>query len=209
MRVEVLSAEKELLFMAKLVVSTGGLGELQETASGSIPAIPAWETAAEAGTPPPPLHVLLRGFDEDQKLAIHLECDAVPLNAATWRTERLRLIGKENDRAYYRQDIGVSGEVMQTGTGGSPQLVPCTVVNISVGGVCIQTEAVYPTDSTLLLRVWLVESSDLVVFCLVRRVTERRNGQFEYGCEFEKLEPGQEDQISRAIMQLQMKRMKR
>ena len=209
MRVEVLGEDRELLFMAKLAITTGGLGELQEMTPGSIPKIPQWEEAAETETPPQPLHVQLRGFDEAQQLAIHLECDATPLNETTWRTERLRLLGKENDRAYYRQDIGVTAEIRRASPGGASQLTPCTVVNISVGGVCIQTEAAYEIDDTLLLRVWLLESSDLVVSCKVCRVTERRNGQFEYGCQFENLEPGQEDQISRAIMQLQMKRMKR
>ena len=60
------------------------------------------------------------------------------------------------------------------------------------------------------LKSRLLPDSELKpVVCTVCRVTERKNGMFDYGCQFTELDAAAEDEISKAILQLQMKRIRR
>ena len=202
MRVEVLLHKNgALLFTAKLVVTTGGLGELQLLSEDNGPELEEGEQ----------LPVLLRGYDEGTQRAIHLEGNAERFSSTLWRIEQLRVTGRENDRAYYRQDIDVAGDVMRVGQlNGLPEIKHCMVLNISVGGVCIQADERYNMGDRLLLRSRMLSGGgEIALFCTVRRVVERRGSTFEYGCCFDKLDAYAEDQIAKAIMDLQMKRRRR
>ena len=222
MRVEVLTEDKDLLFIARLVISGGGGGELQRTSETNV--LPEWgdsgaaaaaedgtaeEAAAEAKPPEPTYHVFLRGYDERQKQAIHMEADMTHYLGRIWRAQNLKVVGKDNDRAFFRQDVGSDGDVTPVDrTGRAP--APCKVVNISAGGACIRTDRIFRPGETLLLKSRLLPDSELSpLLCTVCRVTERKNNMYDYGCRFSELDAATEDQISKAILQLQLRRMRR
>ena len=221
MRVEVLSEEHELYFLARLRIS-GGTAEMERVSESALllpqelEDVPEDDEGAggDAGTEKPepqPVHVLLRGFEETTRLAVHMECDMTHISGKLWRVTGLRVMGKDNDRAFYRQDVGTEGEVMLIGkAAASPDIKKCRVVNISAGGACIRTEETYEAGDKLLLRSRLLPNSELKpLFCVVRRVTPRKGGETEYGCQFSDMEPAVEDEIAKTILKLQMNRMKR
>lgn len=229
-RMEVLSEEKELLFVARLAVSGGGRGELQRVSESNVlseaePPAEAPEQAEQKeqteqsegeaapvpAEPPekPEYHVLLRGYEERVRQAVHMEADITHDHARIWTYRNLRIVSKENDRAFFRQDIGTDGEVLPMAHLGNAPF-PCKLVNISAGGACVQTDYVFEPGEKLLLKSRLLPDSELKpVVCTVCRVTERKNGMFDYGCQFTELDAAAEDEISKAILQLQMKRMRR
>ena len=195
MRVEVFDAAQRLLFVAALFVRSGGNAELRQFAGASAP------VSMDGPTP-----VSLRGFDDHQRLAIHFSCVISPAADRVWTAERLTLTGKDNDRAFFRQATNATGEAVLLGWVGLQNGKPCEVRNISAGGVCIQTREEYPMGSKIVLRFELIRGKEMPALrCQVLRVTPKRGGIFEYGCKFVDMPRGTEDQIARAIMELQMR----
>ena len=194
MRVEVFDEEENLLFVARLVVSPRDGAELQELPGEKIP-----EGIEE-------LHASIRGYEREQQLAIRMEADIERIMGGIWRATNLHIVGKDNDRAFYRQNVSIEGSVHPEGG----ESVPCEVRNVSTGGVCLRMKEKFARDDKLRLTVRLLSDQPAMrLWCVVRRVTPRRGGLTEYGCKFITHDPVTESQLSRAIMQLQMKRLRR
>ena len=198
MRVEVLDAEGQMLFTARLSVSEGGLVQLYQQSDGP------------AGEGLEPFPVQLRGYHTTQNKAVHMTGTAFWVSDGLWRVDQFRVTGKDNDRAYYRQGIDTGGELVRLGSLGSEPAASCEVVNISVGGVCVRTDREFAAGDRVLLRSRLLPNQNLApLICEVKRISEKRKGQFEYGCQFVDLNPAQEDQIAKAILELQRQRIRR
>lgn len=198
MRVEAWTEEHELLFMGELTIGENGRGTLAMQSGYEGPQLAEDEKR----------HIFLRGYDMKEKKAIHMECDISGYTPDIYRMDRLKLDGKDNDRAFYRQPVGISGEVRHVDTEGVASILPCIVENISAGGACFRSDAVYATGSRLLLRSRLLPDSDIALICSVCRVKGRGDGVFEYGVKFEELDESAEDLIAKAILDLQLKQMR-
>ncbi len=155
------------------------------------------------------LHVAMRGYQESVKKAVHMDCWLVPFeDDGCFKAEKLSVTGKDNDRAFYRQETAISGAVVPLRQKGMSDAT-CRLVNISAGGVCFLATANYAVGDKLQLKTNMlpgVETPPLV--CVVRRATKKRFG-FEYGCEFTALDTETEELLARAIMEMQRKRMNR
>ena len=198
MRVEALTEEHTLLFMGEMTIGDQGRGTLAMQSGYEGPQLGEDEK----------LHILLRGYDPKEKKAIHMECDITGYTSDIYRMDRLKLDGKDNDRAFYRQAVGISGEVKHMDAEGVAQILPCIVENISAGGACFRTDAMYAMGSRLLLRSRLLPDSEIALVCSVCRVKIRGDGIFEYGVKFEDLNANDEDLIAKAILDLQLKQMR-
>ena len=197
-RMEVMSKEgDELLFTARLVlVPEEGIVELYMLSDLIHP------------LDQEPLYVKLRGFEASQGLAVHMEGMISQETDITWRVEELEFLGKDNDRAFFRQATELSGEVTRTESDDN-DVYQCVVRNISAGGVCFQSTDQFDVGETVSLSAQLLPGQEMEpLLCQVRRVTPRRGGSY-YGCQFLRLNSVKENQISKAIMQLQMKRLRR
>lgn len=198
MRVEVMSEEgNELLFTARMiVVLEEGVVELQMLSD------PTEEIAEEPWT------VRMRGFEASQGMAVHMKATIQQQRTDNWRVKGLQILGKDNDRAFFRQATEIDGMVrrMQSDDEGAYE---CVVRNISAGGVCFQTGKLFRIGDILMLRAQLLPGQKMApLLCQVRRITPRRGGYY-YGCQFYNLDSVAESQISKAIIQLQMERLKR
>ena len=195
LRMEVFDQDDQFLFMAVLLILQDATPELRQLADA--PDIP-WEIGAE------PFHAKLRAFDSIQKLAVHLEGIVSRVDEDVLKIERLRLVSKDNDRAFFRQGINAVGEVYFTGDPDAFSWV-CELRNVSAGGVCLRMkEEDFQIGDELTLRARLSPEQDISEFpCIVRRVTPKRGGMFEYGCQFVNLTAADQDRISRAIMEIQ------
>ena len=198
MRVEVMSENgSELLFTARLaLVPEEGVMELYMLSDLVSP------------LDRDPYPAKLRGFEARQGVAVHMKGMISQETDVTWRVENLQVLGKDNDRAFFRQATDVRGEVtrMQSDDNDTYQ---CVVRNISAGGVCFQVSRLFRIGETLSLSAQFLPGQKMApMLCRVRRVTPRRSGYY-YGCQFLRLDSVTENQISKAIMQLQMERLKR
>ena len=198
MRVESWTEEHMLLFMGELTIVENGRGTLALQSGFEGPQLEENEKQ----------HIFLRGYDPKEKKAIHMECDISGFLPDTYRVDRLKLDGKANDRAFYRQPVGISGEIKHVDTEGVAQLRPCIVENISAGGACFRSDAVYAIGSRLLLGSKLLPDSYISLVCSVCRIKTRTDGMFEYGVKFEDLTENDEDLIAKAILDLQLKQMR-
>lgn len=218
MRMEVMSTDgSELLFTARLaLVPEKGVVELYMLS----------DLARPLDREPYPAN--LRGFESTQGLAVHMRGMISQETEVTWQVEDLEFLGKDNDRAYFRQTTDLRGEITRTEPDGEeifhrmdlPGEVtreksnerltyPCVVLNISAGGVCFQTKEQFNVGETLTLSTQLLPGQEIApLTCQVRRVTPRRGGN-HYGCQFLQLNSVKQNQISKAIVQLQMKRLRR
>lgn len=195
MRVEVLSRQDQPIFAGRMSASWGGGLEIQPI---TVPPLDADKRYA----------VNLRGYQESAQLAVHMSAEIVPRAGGVWKVENLEISGKENDRSFFRQELVMEGEVVPFKQAGVYS-EPCKIINVSAGGVCIQVDDNYRIGDKLLLRSNLFQAWNLTsLMCIVRRVTKRRIG-YEYGCEFTDLTPATEDTISKAVTQIQLKRMRR
>ena len=193
MRIEVMNEAGEMLFV----------GRADVTGSGDIELQPITVPRLAPGTKY--VDVQMRGYQDSVKKAVHMEGVVSPRPSGRWLVEDIRVTGKDNDRAFYRQDTVIGGDVMPIKQLGVDSR-PCRVVNISAGGVCIFVDAEYMRGEKLLLRSNLLEGWELTpLICVVRRITKRKGG-YEYGCEFTELTPATEDIIAKAILEMQLKR---
>ena len=225
LRVEVLQ-EGELLFVARLAIGEGDLAELQQLSGQALPDdLAAWveevhraeiteaiedDDVAKLIREREPISVRLRGYDEERQAAVHMNARISPLGAELWRATDIVIVARDNDRAFFRQGTQNStGEVVRL-VNGKRETQRCDIVNISAGGVCIRMKEPYNVGDRLILKAKLLPGQELnPVVCNVRRVMERRGEVFEYGCQFGELNSVTENQISKAIMDLQIKRIRR
>lgn len=196
MRIEVMDETGELLFVGRSSVTVSGRMELQPITTPRL--------APDAKY----VSVLMRGYEESIRKAVHMEGYISAGRNGRWLVDDFEITGKDNDRAFYRQDTGIDGDVVQLRQAGI-RSQPCWLQNISAGGVCILVDAEYALGEKLLIRSNLLEGWSLTpLMCVVRRITKRKNG-YEYGCEFTDLTPMTEDLIAKAIMEMQLKKMRR
>lgn len=194
MRMEVMDEDGELLFVARTSVTWDGMLELTPITEPNI-------------DDPDGVYVTMRGYEEAIKKAVHMEGE-LEQHRNTWRVSDVHVTGKDNDRAFFRQETSAEGDVLPMKQMGITSN-QCKVLNISAGGVCILTDRSFRVGERLLLRANPIGDLQLPpLICVVRRMARRKNG-FEYGCEFVDLRPAVEDAIVRAIMEMQRKRMRR
>ena len=192
MRVEIMDEKGGLLFAARTNIKWDGSMELQPIT------VPRLRPGADA------VPVTIRGYEDSVKKAVHMEGTLYDRGNGTWNVEDIELLGKDNDRAFYRQETAIGGEVTPMKQSGVYS-EPCRIINISAGGVCILIDMEFRKGEKILLRSNLLEGWALTpLICVVRRVTKRKIG-YEYGCEFTELTPAMEDVIAKAIMEMQLK----
>ncbi len=195
MRLEIMDEQENLLFAARADNSWDGSMELRAL---TVPRLPP---RAEY------YPVLMRGYQVKTRKAVHMEGNITPQGNGVWSVEDLKITSKDNDRAFYRQETTVRGTVMPLRQRGIAE-ASCRLINVSAGGVCIQTAAEFMVGERFLLKSTLFEGwKPTPVMCAVRRVT-RRKSSTEYGCEFIDLSPAIESAITRAIMDIQRERMR-
>lgn len=195
MRVEVMNERGSLLFIAHIAIEWDGSVKLR-------PITPPRIKRDMEDIP-----VTMRGYEQSVKKAVHMEGTITLEGDGNWAVEDFEVTSKDNDRAFFRQETTMSGSVISL-RNPNVEAIPCRVVNVSAGGVCLWSQTQFLIGEKLLLRSDLFEGwKTLSLMCAVRRMVRRKN-LYEYGCEFTQLSPAMEDLIAKAIMDMQIKRMR-
>lgn len=202
MRVEVVSMDEQLLFVAKLLALRDDRAELHQYSEASILDI----NKLEAGEEFEPMHVKIRGYSDYERKAVYLEGTIAPQSKNVWDVTELKVTRIANDRAFFRLDTAIEASLTMVGRIGAG-IIPCTMLNISIGGACVSCKETYHKNDKFLLNVRLLEEQDpSVMLCEVLRITERENGMFEYGCRFLALSENDKERITKNIFDVQRKK---
>ena len=236
MHVEVLNEGGDVLFAAILRVMDYGTGELrrirkrglatlesQAALDAAALGIDLEEEEVEEEEPPteegeedkykePPVDVTLRGYEEGLRKAIRIGCTMTRTGENTWHLDHLKMKGKDNERTFFRQDIRAVGEVLLLGRD-EEEVHACRVTDISAGGLCIRSDEQYVRGDRLQLKVKLRQAgTTLTLLCMVRRAVEKkvdREKFYEYGCQFIEMNEAQEDEVAKAILDIQREQARR
>ncbi len=195
MRVEVTSDDGRMFLTAKLLDLRGDRAQLQPQTEGNL----------LAGTEEP-IPVTLRGYSSKDGKAVVIEGTIRPGPSGVWQAERLVLIKRSNDRAFFRVDTSIDAGITPMGSF-SVEEETCKLLNISVGGACVGTKQRYNVGDKFILRVKLLPDLEpSLMFCQILRIIERKHDYFEYGCRFLRLSTSDEERILQIIFDLQRKR---
>lgn len=199
MRVEVVSLQENLLFVAKMLALRGDRAELHQYSEASIFDIGKPEDAGEFE----PMHVKIRGYSDYERKAVYLEGVIAPQGKNIWDVTELKVTRIANDRAFFRLDTAIEASITAVGRIGAG-IAACTMLNISIGGACVSCKEVYNKNDKFLLNVRLLEDQEpSVMLCEVLRITERDGGKFEYGCRFLALSENDKERITQNIFAVQ------
>ena len=202
MRVEVVSIDERLLFVAKLLALRGDKAELHQYSEATALDINKQEADEEFE----PMHVKIRGYSDYERKAVYLEGAIAPQSKNVWDVTELKVTRIANDRAFFRLDTSIEASLTVVGKIGAG-IIPCTMLNISIGGACVSCKETYNKNDKFLLNVRLLEDQDpSVMLCEVLRITERENGVFEYGCRFLALSENDKERITQNIFAVQRKK---
>lgn len=202
MRVEVVSMDEQLLFVAKLLALRKDQAELHQYSEATGLEIHKPEDGEEFE----PMHVKIRGYSDYERKAVYLEGAIAPQGKNVWDVTELKVTRIANDRAFFRLDTSIEASLTVIGKIGAG-IIPCTMLNISIGGACVSCKESYNTNDKFLLNVRLLEDQDpSVMLCEVLRITERENGVFEYGCRFLALSESDKERITQNIFAVQRKK---
>lgn len=191
MRVEVTTFQGRMLFVAKLLGLRGDRGELHQYSEIAIP------------LKDEPLPVRIRGYHDRDRKAVYMEGIISPTPRNVWQVEGLKVSKVGNERAFFRLETNLEATATMF-SGLEKGERPCRLLNISVGGASIASEFRYHHGDKLLLKVRLLEDRpESAIYSEVVRVTEKKEGKFEYGCRFLELTNEDEGQITQNIFAVQ------
>lgn len=80
----------------------------------------------------------------------------------------------------------------------------CTLVNISVGGCCVQSEFIHIENEVVRMRVKLGNYAPINLLGEIVRCTTRTDGSYWYGIIFAKLSEQEENNLAKTLYNLQM-----
>ena len=194
MRVEITDRSGNMLFMARVSDLDGSLAYLHQYSEAAI----AWEEES------PPLPVRIRGYNYHERKAVYMEGAISPAPGQNrWQVEGLVVTRICNDRAFFRLETTATAHLSPMGSLGVEE-EDCRLVNISVGGVCVQSEQQLREGDKFLLKIRLLEGLDLsMMYCQVLRITVKERGRYEYGCRFLEMNEADEERITQIIFAAQ------
>ncbi len=196
LRVEITTMEGQLLFIAKLTNIQGNMADLYQFT----------ETALTIESPGP-IKANIRGYDTKSTKAVYLEGCISPMENHIWKTADLTLIRSGNDRAFFRVETNIAAFSSSLNKSDNME-EPCRLLNISVGGACILSDARYRKGEKLVLKVQPFEERDAsLLLCKVLRITEKDYLGFEYGCRFLEMSETEQNKITRIVFDLQQNKI--
>lgn len=194
MRVEVTTDTGQILFVAKLMGLHGKKAELHQYSE------------IEISQKEESLHVRIRGYNDHDRKAVHMEGIITPMPKHIWRVDEMIVVRTENERAFFRLTTNLDATVTMF-SGLEMGEKPCKMLNISVGGAGISSEYRYHEGDKFLLKVRLLEDRpESVMYSQVLRVIEKDGQKFEYGCQFLELSEEDQKQIIQNIFAVQRRK---
>lgn len=194
MKVEVLTPANALIFVGRLRLSGPNQVDVLGESGGFLP-------RALYNQP-----VKLRCFLKDGD-TLTLNGTVGPNDPKFWRVEKLQSLQSSENRSFFRQNIGVEGQIFPT-TG---QKYPCKVLDISAGGARVLSAKLLQLEEVFQLEAsFLPTEEPFTLSCRIKRTTVRAETaspmkKYEYGCQFVDVPPREQERLLQVIFTLQRK----
>lgn len=194
MKVEVLTPSNALIFVGRLRLSGPNQVDILGESGGFLP--------RGVYNQPVKLRCFLRDGD-----TLTLNGTVGPNDPKFWRVEKLESLQSSEHRSFFRQNIGVEGQIFPA-TG---QKYPCKVLDISAGGArvlsakLLQLEEVFRLEASFLPTEEPFALSCRIKRTIVRAETASPMKKFEYGCQFVDVPSREQERLLQVIFTLQRK----
>lgn len=197
MLLEVLTEENDVLFRARVTDFDGNSIRIVNDSGEDMPTV-VFNTGVKLRGPQ---GVVFRGT----------VCGS---SGEMWKLDQLNNLSTEERREFFRQNISVAARVSRVktkdGAASQENKVDCKLLDVSGGGVLVGCNAIYESGDELLIgnAAILPDMESFSFRCVIRRAQKGRFTNL-YGCEFLKLQPGEQDRLFKAIFLLQRQEAKR
>ena len=107
-------------------------------------------------------------------------------------------------RHNFRLRINVPATRYAQGDEGRKNPEPCTLVDISTGGACVESEYLHAEDEVLRLKVELADYAPMEFLGEIIRITEPKPGRFRYGFLYAQLKEAELTDLTRTLYNIQV-----
>lgn len=147
--------------------------------------------------------VLLRGCDEALQPFI-LKGAVQESTRLLCRVKDIRLKPIQETRENFRLEMRTSAELYYMSDDNRSNPEECTLVDISAGGACLESEYLHAVDEVLRLKVKLEEYVPMEFVGEIIRAVEYKPGKFRYGFLFAQLQETERTELTRTLYNLQV-----
>ena len=147
--------------------------------------------------------VSLSGYDK-KLIPISLSATVEESTRTLFRLKELKVESHAENRETFRLPFTAPVSIYRKDDDHFRNSEECTLINISTGGCCIQSEYVHVEDEVMRIRVKLDDYAPLNFLGQVVRCVERRPGQFWYGILFAQLTEQEITALNKTLYNLQM-----
>lgn len=147
--------------------------------------------------------VMIRGIDESL-MQFYLKGTVEESSRTAFRVKDLKMREVPKNRQNFRLEI--SAPVTMHCRMGEDQYGPpeeCTLVDISVGGACVESEYLHAEDDVVRLKIKLMDYAPMDFIGEIIRVTEVKPGKFRYGLLFAQLKEKELGELTRTLYNIQ------
>lgn len=197
MKAEVLTPANALIFVGRIRLLTGNQVDVLGETGGFLPRAVYNQ------------RVKLRCFQRDGD-TFTLNGTVGPNDPKFWRIEKLESLQSSENRNFFRQNIGVEGQILFD----SGQKVSCKVLDVSAGGARVLTSKLFQLNSTFQLEASFLPTEDpFTLTCLIKRTSVRAQTaspmkKYEYGCQFVDVLPREQERLLQVVFTLQRKALR-
>lgn len=189
MKAEVLTPANALIFVGRIRLLAGNQVDVLGETGGFLP------------------RALYNQRDGD---TLTLNGTVGPNDPKFWRIEKLESLQSSENRNFFRQNIGVEGQILFA----SGQKVSCKVLDVSAGGARVLTSKLFHLNSTFQLEASFLPTEDpFTLTCLIKRTSVRAQTaspmkKYEYGCQFVDVPPREQERLLQVVFTLQRKALR-
>ena len=147
--------------------------------------------------------VLLRGCDEEMQPFI-LKGTVQESTRLVCRFKDVKVRPIQESRDNFRLMLRTSAELYYMSDDKRSNPEDCTLVDISTGGACLESEYLHAEDEVLRLKVKLEDYIPMEFVGEIIRVVEYKPGKFRYGFLFAQLKESERTELTRTLYNLQI-----
>lgn len=143
------------------------------------------------------------GLDR-KMIPVRLRASVQESSRTVFRMKDVQVVTHSENRENFRLPIKVPVSLYRQDDEKCKNPEACTLVDISAGGVCVQSEYVHMEEEIVRIRVQLEDYTPLTFLGQIIRCTEADEGQFRYGVLFAQLTDAESTNLNRILFNLQM-----
>ena len=147
--------------------------------------------------------VLLRGCDEEMQPFI-LKGTVQESTRLVCRFKDVKVKPIQESRENFRLPMRTDAELYSMSDDNRNRPEECTLVDISTGGACLESEYLHAEDEVLRLKIKLEDYVPMEFVGEIIRVVEYRPGKFRYGFLFAQLKESERVELTRTLYNLQV-----